>query len=86
MKLFLLGVVSTVVQDTPHKVFVGCLPSYLNEDQASFHLQISVPIFLDSIVNEDMVKFVLSSCKFQMFTLSDFILSELRLLVLFYSI
>ncbi|GAA57078.1 hypothetical protein CRM22_006892 [Opisthorchis felineus] len=27
------GVVSTVVQDSPHKVFVGGLPNYLNEDQ-----------------------------------------------------
>lgn len=27
------GVISTVVQDSPHKVFVGGLPSYLNEDQ-----------------------------------------------------
>lgn len=27
------GVVSTVVQDSPHKVFIGGLPNYLNEDQ-----------------------------------------------------
>ncbi|XP_076309478.1 splicing factor U2AF 50 kDa subunit-like isoform X1 [Tachypleus tridentatus] len=27
------GVVSTVVQDSPHKIFIGGLPSYLNEDQ-----------------------------------------------------
>ncbi|KAM3175824.1 U2 small nuclear RNA auxiliary factor 2 [Hymenolepis weldensis] len=27
------GVVSTVVQDSPHKIFVGGLPNYLNEDQ-----------------------------------------------------
>ncbi|XP_045592873.2 splicing factor U2AF 50 kDa subunit isoform X1 [Procambarus clarkii] len=27
------GVVSTVVPDTPHKIFLGGLPNYLNEDQ-----------------------------------------------------
>ncbi|KAL5018631.1 hypothetical protein ScPMuIL_004353 [Solemya velum] len=27
------GVVSTVVQDSPHKIFLGGLPNYLNEDQ-----------------------------------------------------
>ena len=27
------GVVSTVVPDSPHKVFLGGLPNYLNEDQ-----------------------------------------------------
>lgn len=27
------GVVSTMVADTPHKIFVGCLPNYLNEDE-----------------------------------------------------
>ena len=27
------GVVSTVVADSPHKIFIGGLPNYLNEDQ-----------------------------------------------------
>jgi len=27
------GVVSTVVQDSPNKIFIGGLPNYLNEDQ-----------------------------------------------------
>merc|ERR1739838_785921 len=27
------GVVSTVVPDSPHKIFIGGLPTYLNEDQ-----------------------------------------------------
>jgi len=31
--LVLTGIVSTIVQDTPHKIFVGCIPNYLNEDQ-----------------------------------------------------
>jgi len=30
---FLAGVVSTVVQDSPQKIFIGGLPNYLNEDQ-----------------------------------------------------
>ncbi|EEC04326.1 splicing factor u2af large subunit, putative [Ixodes scapularis] len=30
---FLSGVISTVVQDSPHKIFIGGLPNYLNEDQ-----------------------------------------------------
>ena len=30
-----LGVVSTVVADSPHKVFIGGLPNYLNDDQVS---------------------------------------------------
>ena len=29
-------VVSTIVPDTPHKLFIGGLPNYLNEDQVSF--------------------------------------------------
>lgn len=29
----LSGVISTVVQDSPHKIFIGGLPNYLNEDQ-----------------------------------------------------
>lgn len=27
------GVVSTVVPDSPHKLFIGGLPNYLNDDQ-----------------------------------------------------
>jgi splicing factor U2AF subunit len=27
------GVVSTVVPDSAHKIFIGGLPNYLNEDQ-----------------------------------------------------
>lgn len=30
-----LGVISTVVPDSPHKIFIGGLPNYLNEDQVS---------------------------------------------------
>ena len=28
-----LGVISTVVKDTPHKIFIGGLPNYLTDDQ-----------------------------------------------------
>ena len=31
------GVVSTVVADSPNKIFIGGLPNYLNEDQVSHH-------------------------------------------------
>lgn len=31
----LAGVISTVVPDSPHKIFIGGLPNYLNEDQVS---------------------------------------------------
>lgn len=29
------GVISTVVPDSPHKIFIGGLPNYLNEDQVN---------------------------------------------------
>lgn len=32
------GVVSTVVPDSPHKIFIGGLPNYLNEDQVRIYL------------------------------------------------
>jgi hypothetical protein len=31
--------VSTVVPDSPHKVFIGGLPNYLNEDQVCCNLK-----------------------------------------------
>lgn len=33
------GVISTVVPDSPHKIFIGGLPNYLNEDQVSDRIQ-----------------------------------------------
>lgn len=38
LKFFIVGVISTVVPDSPHKIFIGGLPNYLNEDQVSFKL------------------------------------------------
>lgn len=32
------GVVSTVVPDSAHKLFIGGLPNYLNDDQVSVSL------------------------------------------------
>lgn len=32
------GVISTVVPDSPHKIFIGGLPAYLNEDQVTMNL------------------------------------------------
>jgi splicing factor U2AF subunit len=31
-----LGLVSTVVADSPFKIFIGGLPNYLNDDQVRF--------------------------------------------------
>ena len=42
MSSFLIGVVSTVVQDSPHKIFIGGLPNYLNEDQVIVLLKVGV--------------------------------------------
>lgn len=30
---------STIVPDTPHKLFIGGLPNYLNEEQVSFSIR-----------------------------------------------
>lgn len=33
--ILFLGVVSTVVPDSAHKLFIGGLPNYLNDDQVN---------------------------------------------------
>lgn len=33
---YVAGVISTVVPDSPHKIFIGGLPNYLNEEQVGF--------------------------------------------------
>lgn len=47
-----VGVVSTVVPDSPHKLFIGGLPNYLNDDQVllvlldtAVHSQQKTPFF-----------------------------------------
>ena len=39
-----IGVISTVVPDSPHKIFIGGLPNYLNEDQVSFFSYFSISV------------------------------------------
>lgn len=36
-----IGVVSTVVPDSAHKLFIGGLPNYLNDDQVKFCLKVN---------------------------------------------
>lgn len=51
------GVVSTVVADSPNKIFIGGLPNYLNEDQVKgqfVRLSLSPLAFLSNIVSLDM--------------------------------
>lgn len=45
--VFLAGVISTVVPDSPHKIFIGGLPNYLNEDQVIVLLFISLTVLLN---------------------------------------
>ena len=45
-KISFVGVVSTVVQDSPNKIFLGGLPNYLNEDQVRIKLFISTQFLL----------------------------------------
>lgn len=37
-RFLFLGVISTVVPDSPHKIFIGGLPAYLNEDQVTMSI------------------------------------------------
>lgn len=43
---FSAGVISTVVPDSPHKIFIGGLPNYLNEDQVRFHCMLFLFVLL----------------------------------------
>lgn len=45
------GIINTVVADSPHKMFLGGLPNYLNENQVSTDWNGFVKKFLDSLVN-----------------------------------
>ncbi|XP_023931364.1 splicing factor U2AF 50 kDa subunit isoform X2 [Lingula anatina] len=46
------GVVSTVVQDSPHKIFIGGLPNYLNEDQVKELLMSFGPLKAFNLVKD----------------------------------
>lgn len=49
-----LGVISTVVPDSPHKIFIGGLPNYLNEDQVSvsFLMRACLGLFFNKSILE----------------------------------
>ncbi|CAH0384059.1 unnamed protein product [Bemisia tabaci] len=46
------GVISTVVPDSPHKIFIGGLPNYLNEDQVKELLQSFGPLRAFNLVKD----------------------------------
>ncbi|XP_055330845.1 splicing factor U2AF 50 kDa subunit-like [Paramacrobiotus metropolitanus] len=48
----LLGVVSSVVSDSPHKIFIGGLPSYLNDSQVKELLQAFGPLRAFNLVKD----------------------------------
>lgn len=53
--LIVVGVISTIVPDSPHKIFIGGLPNYLNEDQVFIFLIYT--IFLKSKYSWENDKF-----------------------------
>lgn len=55
---FFVGVVSTVVPDSPHKLFIGGLPNYLNDDQVR-HLH----TYTCSLRTDDLVSHILGLVK-----------------------
>jgi hypothetical protein len=46
-EIICLGLVSTVVADSPFKIFLGGLPNYLNDDQVSLAIE-----FLCFLIND----------------------------------
>ncbi|XP_032822926.1 splicing factor U2AF 50 kDa subunit-like isoform X1 [Petromyzon marinus] len=52
-----VGVVSTVVQDTPHKLFIGGLPSYLTDDQVKELLTSFGPLKAFNLVKDSATCF-----------------------------
>lgn len=45
------GVISTIVPDSPHKIFIGGLPNYLNEDQVILLLGRALGCFRSQLFN-----------------------------------
>lgn len=45
------GVISTVVPDSPHKIFIGGLPNYLNDEQVSKFVNYNLWIYFFVMVN-----------------------------------
>lgn len=54
-----LGVISTVVPDSPHKIFIGGLPNYLNEDQVCPSIQTRVLKYEKFVISHFKQKFCL---------------------------
>ncbi|TMW55104.1 hypothetical protein Poli38472_013866 [Pythium oligandrum] len=52
LNLAALGIVSTTVQDSPHKIFVGGIPYHLNDDQVKELLQAFGPLKSFHLVKE----------------------------------
>ena len=48
------GIVSTVVSDSPHKIFIGGIPSYLNEDQIKELLTAFGPLKAFNLVKDSV--------------------------------
>ena len=44
-----IGVVSTVVSDSPFKIFIGGLPNYLNDDQVCFQINFIKNNFINNL-------------------------------------
>lgn len=55
--VYIPGVVSTVVADGPNKIFVGGLPSYLNDDQVKELLQAFGPLKSFNLVKDSLTGF-----------------------------
>ncbi len=59
------GVISTVVNDSPFKIFIGGLPNYLNEDQVKGFV---------TIIDKQLIEFMkyLNETKFIFRTIDEF--------------
>ena len=58
-QILFAGVVSTVVQDSPHKIFIGGLPNYLNEDQVCMGASHSIPGTEIPLLKNNIISFLL---------------------------
>lgn len=72
--LLSVGVVSTMVADTPHKIFVGCLPNYLNEDEVGRALVrrcmeiVKVSLSLQKFISVLIVNFIFIAFSVSLFS------------------
>ncbi|XP_026679330.1 splicing factor U2AF 50 kDa subunit-like, partial [Diaphorina citri] len=61
------GVISTVVPDSPHKIFIGGLPNYLNEDQVCMMLSVFYLVICSGLPGLIKVYFILLATCFNRF-------------------